>query len=123
MRCDPSPTRGTVPLHIGGASPAALRRAAKYGDGYFPFVGPGLDLHATLSRVIADVRVEAELIGRDPTRIEITVGGARTVADAERMAELGVDRLVDRGALTEPHEVHDELATFGEEVIAATRDL
>jgi probable F420-dependent oxidoreductase len=123
VRCDPSPPRGTIPLHVGGSSPAALRRAAKYGDGYFPFVGPGLDLYETLTRVIAEVRVEAELIGRDPRTIEMTVGGARTVADAERMAELGVDRLVVAVRSTEPEQVHDELATFGETVIAPTRDL
>ena len=123
VRCDPSPPRGTIPLHVGGSSPAALRRAAKYGDGYFPFVGPGLDLHETLTRVIAEVRVEAELIGRDPRAIEMTVGGARTVADAERMAELGVDRLVVAVRSTEPQQFRDELATFGEEVIAPTRDL
>ena len=29
VRCDPSPVNGTVPIHIGGASPAALRRAAR----------------------------------------------------------------------------------------------
>jgi phosphoribosylformimino-5-aminoimidazole carboxamide ribonucleotide (ProFAR) isomerase len=73
--------------------------------------------------VIAEVRVEAELIGRDPRAIEMTVGGARTVADAERMAELGVDRLVVAVRSTEPEQVHDELATFGETVIAPTRDL
>ena len=123
VRCDPSPPRGTIPLHIGGSSPAALRRAAKYGDGYFPFVGPGLDLYETLTRVIAEVRVEAELIGRDPRTIEMTVGGARTVADAERMAELGVDRLVVAVRSTEPQQFRDELAAFGEQVIAPTRDL
>ena len=55
VRCDPSPVNGTVPLHIGGASPAAIRRAARYGDGYFPFVGPTLDLHETLAKVIPSV--------------------------------------------------------------------
>ncbi len=56
VRCDPSPVNGTVPLHIGGASPAAVRRAARYGDGYFPFVRPDLDLRETLGRVIPAVR-------------------------------------------------------------------
>ena len=94
VRCDPSPVNGTIPLHVGGASPAAVRRAARYGDGYFPWVGPGLDVAATLRRVIGDVRTEAEQIGRHPDEIEYTVGGARTVEQAEHMAELGVDRLV-----------------------------
>ena len=100
VRCDPSPANGTVPLHIGGASPAAVRRAAKYGDGYFPWVGPGLDLHATLRQVIGDVRVEAERFGRDPDSIEYTVGGARTVAEAE----------ADGGARRRPADDRDPLA-------------
>jgi probable F420-dependent oxidoreductase len=123
VRCDPSPTNGTIPLHIGGASQAAIRRAAKYGDGYFPWVGPGLDLHETLARVISNVRTEAERFGREPTDIEITAGGARTVAAAERMAELGVDRLVVAVRSKEVSALSDELGTFGEEVIAASRDL
>ena len=61
---------------------AAVRRAARYGDGYFPWVAPGLDLHATLGEVIPAVRAEAEKLGRDPQSIEMTVGGARTVAEA-----------------------------------------
>jgi probable F420-dependent oxidoreductase len=123
VRCDPSPTNGTIPLHIGGASPAAVRRAAKYGDGYFPWVGPGLDLHATLRQVLGDVRAEAERFGRDPDSIEYTVGGARTIAEAEQMAALGVDRLTIAIRSKGIDEMGDELARFGDEVIAATRDL
>lgn len=123
VRCDPSPARGTIPLHIGGASDAAVRRAARYGDGYFPWVGPGLDLHDTLARVIAGVRTEAERLGRDPDSIEMTVGGARSVDEAERLAKLGVDRLVVAVRSKELDAVRDELAAFGAEVIAATEDL
>ena len=51
VRCDPSPPRGTVP------TPRRWARHRRrcdgppaYGDGYFPYVGPGYDLHATLRR-------------------------------------------------------------------------
>jgi probable F420-dependent oxidoreductase len=122
MRCDPSPPRGTVPIHIGGASPAAIRRAAKH-DGYFPWVGPGLDLHATLASVIGAVRAEAERIGRDPSAIEYTVGGARTVDEAARMAAIGADRCTIAIRSKDLAEMRDELARFGEEVIVPTRDM
>jgi probable F420-dependent oxidoreductase len=122
VRCDPSPTRGTVPLHVGGASPAAIRRAARYGDGYFPWVGLELDLYDTLGTIIPAVRGEAERIGRDPASIEITVGGARTVADAERMAILGVDRITIALRSKELSDLEDELGTLSN-VISATSDL
>jgi probable F420-dependent oxidoreductase len=122
VRCDPSPVRGTVPLHIGGVSSAALRRAARLGDGYFPYVRPTDDLHETLSRVIPRVREMAEELGRDPRSIEMTVGGTRTLAEVERLAELGVDRMTIAIRSKELDAVRDELARFGEELIAPTRD-
>ncbi len=123
VRCDPRPVNGTVRLHIGGASDAAIRRAARYGDGYFPWVGPGLDLHETLTHVIAGVRREAEVLDRDPASIEMTVGGARTIDQAERMAALGVDRLVIAVRGKTIAEVDDELAAFARDVIAPTTEL
>jgi probable F420-dependent oxidoreductase len=122
VRCDPSPVNGTVPLHVGGASPAAIRRAARYGDGYFPWVGLDLDLFETLGTIIPAVRGEAERLGRDPATIEMTVGGARTVADAERMAALGVDRITIALRSKELVDLDDELGVLAE-VVAATRDL
>lgn len=123
VRCDPSPPRGTIPIHVGGASPAAIRRAAKFGNGYFPWVGPGLDLYTTLRHVISGVREEAKRVGRDPDEIEYTVGGARTIADAEQMAALGVDRLVIAVRAKDIAAVSDELASFGDEVIGPTAEL
>ena len=33
----PQPVSGSIPVHIGGHSPAAARRAGRLGDGFFPF--------------------------------------------------------------------------------------
>ena len=126
IRSEPRPVNGTIPLHIGGISKAAVRRAARFGDGYFPFVGfvdLGRDPNEVLAEVIADVRAEAAKLGRNPASIEMTVGGARTVSEAERMAALGADRLVIAIRSKDADEVRDEIATFGKDVIAATRDL
>jgi alkanesulfonate monooxygenase SsuD/methylene tetrahydromethanopterin reductase-like flavin-dependent oxidoreductase (luciferase family) len=123
VRCDPSPSKRAVPIHIGGASPAALRRTARFGDGYFPWVGPQHDFLTELRRIIDDVRAECERIGRDPDEVEYTVGGARTVDEAVTMAELGVDRCTIAIRAKDLNEVRDELARFGEDVIAPTHDV
>jgi alkanesulfonate monooxygenase SsuD/methylene tetrahydromethanopterin reductase-like flavin-dependent oxidoreductase (luciferase family) len=122
VRCDPKPANGSIPLHIGGASPAAVNRAARHGDGYFPFVRPDQDLHEVLGRVVPAVRERARELGRDD-HIEMTVGGARTVAQAERLAALGIDRLVIAVRARTRSELEDELGTFAAEVIAPTVDL
>ncbi len=123
VRCDPSPVRGTVPIHIGGASPAAMRRAARFGDGYFPWVPPHLDFLATLRQIIVDMRAECERNSRDPDEVEYTVGGARTAEEAAVMADLGVDRCTVAIRSKDLAEMRDELARFGDEVISPTRDL
>ncbi len=33
----PQPVNGTIPIHIGGHSEVAARRAGRIGDGFFPF--------------------------------------------------------------------------------------
>ena len=52
----------------------------------------------------------------------MTVGGARTVEEAEIMAELGVDRCTI-AIRSKEAQVRDELAVFGPEVIEPTKEL
>ena len=63
------PGPGGVPLWIGGSSEAALRRAARHGDGWIPlFLSPD-EFRAAQSRLDK----EAERAGRDPSAIERAV--------------------------------------------------
>lgn len=79
------------PIHVGGAFPAAARRAVRYGDGWLPVGGPGDDLPGQ----IPQVRRMAEEAGRDPTSLEVSVFA---VAPKEKVVaryrEAGVDRVV-----------------------------
>jgi probable F420-dependent oxidoreductase len=68
-RMEPKPVqRPHPPIWIGGGHPAALRRAARYGDGFF---GAG---SATTAQFAEQVRVVREALaeaGRDPSRFRI----------------------------------------------------
>ncbi|OSC25358.1 LLM class F420-dependent oxidoreductase [Mycobacterium vulneris] len=82
-----------LPIHIGGHSRAAARRAGRVGDGFQPLgvTGP------RLASLIALMRDEATGAGRDPAALEVSLGHAVAKIDAERAAALadqGADRLV-----------------------------
>jgi probable F420-dependent oxidoreductase len=85
----PQPVNKAIPIHIGGHSDRAARRAGELGDGFFP--GSQGD---QLSHAIEHMRMHAEKNGRDPESIEVTAGGAMDPAGIEKLAALGVDRVV-----------------------------
>ena len=58
----PLPVQRPVPIWFGAYAPAALRRAGRIADGWFPNVSPG----PRLDEAIAIVRGAAEKAGRDP---------------------------------------------------------
>jgi probable F420-dependent oxidoreductase len=90
--CYPKPL-GPIPIHIGGHSSAAARRAGRLGDGFQPLGVAGADLN----RLVALMHEEAERAGRDPDALELSLGHAVTKIDAERaakLAALGADRLI-----------------------------
>ncbi|WP_327002614.1 LLM class F420-dependent oxidoreductase [Dactylosporangium sp. NBC_01737] len=93
-RCFPKPVQpGGVPIHVGGHSEAAARRAGRLGDGFHPL---GVDLSA-LPELTGVVRHHATLAGRDPDAIEVTLTVSLTATDpsfVRRATAAGVDRLV-----------------------------
>lgn len=94
VMCYPKPFAAErLPIHIGGHSRAAARRAGRLGDGFQPLgvTGP------RLTGLIALMREEASAAGRDPAALELSLGHLVTKIDAERaagLAEQGADRLV-----------------------------
>src|SRR6201999_3630261 len=90
----PKPIAGNhLPVHVGGHSKAAARRAGRFGDGFQPLGVAG----AQLDGLLVLMRDEAEAAGRDPADIEVSLGHSVTKVDAERAAKLadqGADRLV-----------------------------
>jgi probable F420-dependent oxidoreductase len=92
--CYPKPVAGErLPIHIGGHSRAAARRAGRFGDGFQP-LGVAGPKRASL---IALMREEASSAGRDPAGLEVSLDHAVTKVDADRAGSLidqGADRIV-----------------------------
>ncbi|TGD88158.1 LLM class F420-dependent oxidoreductase [Mycolicibacterium sp. CH28] len=92
--CYPKPVSGErLPIHIGGHSRAAARRAGRFGDGFQPLGVAG----AQLAALVTEMRDAAYGAGRDPDALELSLGHLVTKIDAERagrLAEAGADRLV-----------------------------
>jgi alkanesulfonate monooxygenase SsuD/methylene tetrahydromethanopterin reductase-like flavin-dependent oxidoreductase (luciferase family) len=92
--CSPKPVTGKyLPVHIGGHSKAAARRAGRLGDGFQPLGVAG----AQLADLLTVMRTEATAAGRDPAEIELTLGHSVSKIDperAERLAAQGAGRVV-----------------------------
>jgi probable F420-dependent oxidoreductase len=117
----PQPASGSIPVHIGGHTEAAARRAGRIGDGLFPASGT----HAELGHLFKIARQTAEQSGRDPERIEFTTGGngavgERALDEIGELAALGVSRVIVPSFLFYK-DPEASLARYGEDVIAASR--
>lgn len=87
----PRPVQERIPVVVGGRSPAAFRRAVRYGSGWYGF---RLD-RARAEGDISSLRASASAAGRDPSELTVTVTPTEkltpeVVAD---YAALGVHRL------------------------------
>ncbi|OLF07860.1 LLM class F420-dependent oxidoreductase [Actinophytocola xinjiangensis] len=102
---------GVLPIHVGGSSRAAARRAGRRGDGYFP--GGALTPDERASR-LALARDTAARNGRDPDALEYTRWGSidLTVGQVDALAAQGVTRLVVSATETDPARQRDQLTAF-----------
>ena len=114
----PRPVQPSIPIHVGGHTDIAARRAGRLGDGFFP----GKGTHAELARSFGLVRETAVAHGRDPGAIEMTTGGngvvgGRALEEAAALQELGVARVIVPAFLFY-RDTAESLARYGEEVIS-----
>ena len=132
MAFSPRPVRPAgIPLLIGGTSRAAIRRAARHGDGWHPTAMPPEDL----AQGIRYLHEQAERADRDPASIPISIsvplqGGrpgrftlgadpAEMRANILAFADVGVSRIVVSPYSGDPAEVFPAMETIAAEVMPA----
>ncbi len=119
VTCSPRPVQASIPILVGGDTPAALRRAVRIADGYFPGEGDA----TRLGSLISELRIASEQFGRNPDEIEINAMFGAQMADpiagAEQLRELGVGRAMIPAFFFAGPGGLDRLSEFGERVIPA----
>jgi probable F420-dependent oxidoreductase len=116
VTCSPRPLKGSIPILVGGDTPAAIRRAARLADGYFPGTTDAKQLADRLDQL----GIEASKQGRSLDEISVHTIFAELVEPAkgvEQMASLGVDRLMVPAFFFMGPGGLDRLSEFGERVI------
>jgi len=91
-RLDPKPVQQQLPTIVGGHSKAAIKRAVRYGQGWYGFA---LNPEMT-SNLLASIDEELAAAGRSRNDFEIVITPNKVDGDETLQAfkELGVDRLV-----------------------------
>ena len=92
--CRPRPTRGTIPIWIGGHTERAFRRVVELGDGWHA----AFPTHADLGHALARLRDACAKAGRDPATLTISARmglptkqpAADTLASVRALRDLGV---------------------------------
>jgi probable F420-dependent oxidoreductase len=113
----PKPAQGLIPIHVGGHTPAAARRAGRLGDGFFP----GRTSDGELRPLLEMMRASATDAGRDPDTIEVTAGGVMDLDGVKRFADAGVDRVAIPPLGWDPDTLREQLGQFSEQVIEKVR--
>jgi probable F420-dependent oxidoreductase len=132
MKFSPKPAqKPAIPIVIGGVSRAAIRRAARLGDGWHPL---GMSPES-LAEAMAALRAEARTAGRDPAQIPVSIAmtlgpstprraalGQNTleiIRNARAYAALGVETLVISAGTVGPRGARSALEMVARDVLPA----
>ncbi len=131
MKFSPKPIQKPIPLVIGGVSRAAIRRAARLGDGWHPL---GLSPEA-VGRGMATLSEELRACGRDPAQVPVSVAMSITGSTARRhalgtqpadilgnaraYAASGVEALVISANTSDPRQARATMEMVAREVLPA----
>jgi len=114
VRSFPKPTHNGVPIHIGGHSSAAAKRAGRFGDGFFPALGE----IPKLQELFGTMREAAQKAGRDPDQIELSCATRPALDSVRAAADIGISRVVVAPPAFDRDELSRGLEKIGNEVIA-----
>lgn len=116
VTCSPRPVQERIPVLVGGDTDAAINRAARIADGYFPGEGSPERLAGLIKRL----HEACERIGRDPSTIGVTAMFGMQMADpvggAQELEALGVTRAMVLGFFFGGPDGLDRLSAFGEQI-------
>jgi probable F420-dependent oxidoreductase len=121
IEMNPAPSE-PIPIWVGGISDAALRRAARVGDGWLTDLQPSADIVASIKK-IRELRKE---FGREPNDFEV-LATPMDVFDAEgfkRLEEEGVTHIMTQPwhfytpGTQDPQEMRDAVARYAEDMIS-----
>jgi probable F420-dependent oxidoreductase len=115
VKCFPKPVqKDGVPIVIGGHSPAAAKRAGRYGDGFFPAIAE-LD---KLKELFATMSTEAKKAGRDPKQIGLSCMGRAKVDSLKALQDIGIERVVVPPPAYDPEGITRGLEKIANEVMS-----
>jgi probable F420-dependent oxidoreductase len=113
LRCLPQPMQKPhPPLWIGGHSRPALRRVAKYGDGWHPVgANPAVPLRPhELQSALEDLKRLIEAEGRDPATVTISFKAPLYDVAPSAETQAGLERRPFSGS---PEQVVEDIGTYG----------
>ena len=112
----------SIPIEVGGAAPAALRRAGRLGDGWIEIGSTDV---ADFERKLAVVNAERRAAGRHGLPFEVTVSGALApgLEGCRRLEEAGATRIIvgpprDAAGRLTPESCRQWAEQFQDEVIS-----